>query len=356
MCGFTPGCYWDTDTTSACTDVPSCSIVPPNVCTRVPGCISSSAEPESPGGVQQALDDLYCSFFQSASTSAATLATTSSTAVLTQLRVAQISTVLTSILPTAASIAAAVGRAALVTKHLFPNSRLPGWLALLFILAGLPPLIALLALISQAISSVGVVITLVCYVVALIVWAPLGALPKLFRAVGVRSERASWTHKLSSSELKGPMKGPRVRDLMAAAAHRYWFWLIAAIVAIAVTLVLNLLNASLRHQNWLAQSVASWYTSLNAEAICNLINILLACVGKMYLALLVYANAAMGFIMYVWRRNRSDEEAVQGDREQECAELMALYDEDAGEDELASMRGLASQDSAAPAENEIVHV
>ena len=347
MCGFTPGCYWDTDTTSTCTDVPSCSIVPPNVCTQVPGCVSSSLD-DSPPDLGSEVTDLYCSFIQSASTSAARLSGTSSYAVFTQLRAAQISSVLTSILPTAASIAAAVGRAALVTKHIFPNSRLPGWLALLFILSGLPPLIALLALISQAISNVGVVITLVCYVVALIVWAPLGALPKLFRAAGVRSERASWTHKLSSSELKGPMKGPRVRDLMAAAAYRYWFWLIAAIVAIVVTLVLSLLTFSSRSQNWLANELVSWYTSLNAVAICNLINILLACVGKMYLALLVYANATMSFIMYVWRHNRSDEEAVQGDREQECAELMALYDEDADEDELASMRGLANQDGAAP--------
>lgn len=81
--------------------------------------------------------------------SSSQLASTTAFGIVVTLIISQVSHVLTTLLPVSASLAMGMVQSALYTKQLLAHTRLPAWHATIIVTAGLPSLVALLALISQ---------------------------------------------------------------------------------------------------------------------------------------------------------------------------------------------------------------
>ena len=179
------------------------------------------------------------------------------------------------------------------------------------------------------------------YVLALVVWAPIGALPVLVQAIGLSRQRAQWVDALSSASLVLPMSHAAVRDRMAPIRYHYYAWLVAAGLALVVTLA----SITSVHGR-LANAVTSWLSSIDGYTAARLVNIACASISKMYLALLVYADCAIAFVAHMWRHDGADEEDVQRLRAAECAEMAACLEEDRLRASGLSLRDVTLVDGA----------
>ena len=257
---------------------------------------------------------------------AASLSSASAASVATMLRVAQVSQVFVSILPTAAGLASGVARASLFAKHLLCHSRAPASYASTFAIAGLPPLVALLTLMSQALSSPFAVAGAVCYVLSLVVWAPLGLLPATLGAAGAADGlvEAAARHA-STGALRVPLAGKLVRVTLSRAAYRSYGWLVCTILLVSLVLAQQLLWSNGRMQSRAVSALQAWWRSLDARAIVQLVNLPIRVTGGMYLALLTYIDSTLWYLCHQWSEDEADAAEVREQRTAELAEVLPLF-------------------------------
>lgn len=98
-----------------------------------------------------------------------------------------------------------------------------------------PQSIGLASSVAQVAHTAWMLVALLCYLLALVVWAPLGLLPAMLRAMRAPpSCTAGALSNCSTWDLHVPMSRTRVSELMRSASRRYSAWLVAATVALVL--------------------------------------------------------------------------------------------------------------------------
>lgn len=276
-----------------------------------------------------AMDDAAraaCAHLTSFTLVASNLASVASVTLYTTLVSAQVFYMFTSVLPVAASLAIGVAQSALLIKHLLPHSRLPAWLATLIVTAGLPGLIALLAIVSQAVAGVGLVLALLFYAFSLAVWAPLGVLPSAVRAVGGTERCVGWARVLAStSGLQEPSDHAEASRLMNQASCRSRAWLGSSLIAVALFIYSAITQGDRWTREVYTTTIISWWESLGDHYGVVTIQMCLAMFARLNLVMLACADVILERTCRIWNEDRADDDETKARREAEYEEALELF-------------------------------
>ena len=225
----------------------------------------------------------------------------------------RISAALTTLLPAALGLALGASQGSTLAKTLLPASRLPARLAGLIISASLPPTIAVLAIINQALASWFGTLTCVAIVGTLLVWYP------------ARPAREACS---GTAELEAIRRPSSAADVVTAVNYRKWavtVWL--ALVVVFGVLFLSIATTVSVLTDKIDEFHAAFAQSAQGDSgplgvlLLPWVHLVLVAIAKTYLAQVFYTDQA---VLQMTLMHRSDKSDPVGMREQRARELDAV--------------------------------
>jgi hypothetical protein len=257
-------------------------------------------------------------------------ASTASFGLLTTIIASQVTYVIMHILPTCISLAMGVARSALLTKHVLSHSRWPAWFAVLLVGAGMPSLVAMLALVSQTMSGMGFTLALALYACSLTVWTPLGVWPAVCFTLGLPERVIDFFRPgLTTVDLRAPQSARHVSQLMRCASYRANCWLFASLVAGVIYLWYLMTFGDPYIQRMLERQLDAFWGWLKSLQILSSLNTLVTMYGRINLVTIACADGIIVGACRIWHDDRSDDPVTLRKREDEYEEALALFMHDA---------------------------
>ena len=263
-----------------------------------------------------------CLILQSIGSTAAAMGSFNALRVRADVTGSQTVDALFSLAPAAVGIASGLGRGAIASKILLSQSRLPAYLAGVVIAGSIPPLTALFATMVQLLASPWFVLATLAYMASLLVWAPLGLLPRvLCQKSGPRSN-SRLTAWCNTRSLIKPQPAEEILQVRGRATIRSLLWMTVAAGFGLVTMG----TAEWYEESQIngVQYVINYLTSMSPTDIVYYIELCVSTLTNAYLTMLVYIAFTLKTVSKLHTLDTADGADISAARAQENCDVRQM--------------------------------